>query len=242
MSMMGRFQELPPGLLERLRTDPSLVRDVVRGSAAGRPLPAGVEEQMNAAVEQMKRSVAESGERFLQVLPPEQREVIRAMPPEQQKQVFASLADRLMSGWKPEIAGATGAPARVGREELGLALDIDKAWHGVHFLLTGTAEEAPGPLGQVVLGGTEIGEDIGHGPARYLLPDAVDTVATALEAASSDELRRRYDAAALEAAEIYPGGWNEPDKVDWVLEAFEDVRRFYRAAARRKSGVLVFLA
>ena len=213
--MMGRFQELPPGLLERLRTDPSLVRDVVRESAAGRPLPAGVEEQMKG------------------------REVIRAMPPEQQKQVFANLADRLMSGWKQEIE-ATGAPARVGREELGLALDIDKAWHGVHFLLTGTAEEAPGPLGQVVLGGTEIGDDLGYGPARYLAPDAVGTVATALDAASSDELRRGYDAAALEAAEIYPGGWSEPDKVDWVLEAFEDVRRFYRAAARRKSGVLVF--
>ncbi len=43
-------------------------------------------------------------------------------------------------------------------------LDLDKMWHGAHWILTGTAWDAAGPLGQVILGGEEIGEDGGYGP------------------------------------------------------------------------------
>ena len=49
----------------------------------------------------------------------------------------------------------------------GHSVSLDKAWHGLHYLLCGALEPAPGPLGQAVFGGTEIGEDPGYGPARY---------------------------------------------------------------------------
>ena len=39
------------------------------------------------------------------------------------------------------------------------SLSLDKAWHGVHFLLAGTVEPDGALLGQAVLGGTEVGED-----------------------------------------------------------------------------------
>ncbi len=51
-------------------------------------------------------------------------------------------------------------------------LDLDKAWHGLHWLLTGTADDTDTPAGQAILGGTEIGEDKGYGPSRLLRPDA----------------------------------------------------------------------
>jgi hypothetical protein len=45
-------------------------------------------------------------------------------------------------------------------------LDVDKAWHGIHFLLCGQAWESPFPLG-FILGGEEVGDvDVGYGPAR----------------------------------------------------------------------------
>jgi hypothetical protein len=42
-------------------------------------------------------------------------------------------------------------------------LDGDKAWHGIHFLLTGTAGEGTPPLDFIVRGGQEVGDiDVGY--------------------------------------------------------------------------------
>src|SRR5262249_21658351 len=56
-------------------------------------------------------------------------------------------------------------------------LEIDKSWNGIHYLLTGHAEGGSGPLSMPVLGGTEFGEDVGYGPARFLLAAQVQEVA-----------------------------------------------------------------
>src|SRR5689334_11060249 len=49
-------------------------------------------------------------------------------------------------------------------------LDVDKAWHLIHFLLTGSADEGSGPLANAVIGGQLLGNvDVGgYGPAVYL--------------------------------------------------------------------------
>lgn len=40
---------------------------------------------------------------------------------------------------------------------------LDKAWHGLHFLFTGTAWEGDPPLNFLVSGGREIGDvDVGY--------------------------------------------------------------------------------
>src|SRR3712207_3831611 len=53
-------------------------------------------------------------------------------------------------------------------------IDLDKAWHGIHFLLTGTAWEGQEPLCYLLVGGEYIGdEDVGYGPARVLRPHEV---------------------------------------------------------------------
>src|SRR5687768_10356646 len=44
------------------------------------------------------------------------------------------------------------------------SFDVDKAWQGIHFLLTGTDWEGEGPLAFVLHGGAEIEEDMGYGP------------------------------------------------------------------------------
>src|SRR5262245_46999099 len=48
---------------------------------------------------------------------------------------------------------------------------LGKAWHALHFILTGTPWDGDEPLCLAVLCGTPIGEvDVGYGPARYLTP------------------------------------------------------------------------
>ncbi|HLN65323.1 MAG TPA: DUF1877 family protein, partial [Symbiobacteriaceae bacterium] len=55
---------------------------------------------------------------------------------------------------------------------LHLLTDVDKAWHGIHFLLNGDPWEGEGPLYDAVLGGDAIGETDGdYGPTRCLTPD-----------------------------------------------------------------------
>jgi hypothetical protein len=61
-------------------------------------------------------------------------------------------------------------------------LDLDKSWHAIHYLLTGTAWEIDDGAGAAILGGEEIGEDGGYGPARLLGAEKVRAVAAALDA------------------------------------------------------------
>ena len=76
-------------------------------------------------------------------------------------------------------------------------LDLDKAWHIIHFLLAGAAWGGTPPFASAVCGGTELGEvDVGYGPARYLTPVEVKQVADALSGIAAKELWSRFDAAA----------------------------------------------
>src|SRR5262245_36837129 len=73
-------------------------------------------------------------------------------------------------------------------------LDLDKSWHGIHYLLTGTAWEIGEGAGAAILGGDEVGEDGGYGPARLVRPEAVRAVAAALSALDVETLRSRFKA------------------------------------------------
>jgi len=118
-------------------------------------------------------------------------------------------------------------------------LDLDKAWHGLHWLLTGTTDDASTPAGQAVLGGTELGEDWGYGPPRLLRPDDVRRVAGALDALTADDLRARFDPAAMTAADVYPFIWDEDDVFDeYLAPSYGSLRDFYARAASRGDAVL----
>ena len=123
-------------------------------------------------------------------------------------------------------------------------LEIDKAWHGIHFLLTGTAWESSLPLGFIVAGGDEVGDDLGYGPARALRSEDVLKIGTALEPLTTEELRRRFDADRMTELEIYPFGWSQdPDgELEYLLEFYTELRAFVRRTAERRHGLLVYLS
>jgi hypothetical protein len=72
------------------------------------------------------------------------------------------------------IAGLQANPDRIeaflypddGDAEPDNYLDVDKAWHCIHFMLTGNAEGGEEPLASAILGGREAGEDVGAEPRR----------------------------------------------------------------------------
>lgn len=122
-------------------------------------------------------------------------------------------------------------------------MDVDKAWHGIHFVLAGKAWEGEHPLGSAVIGGIEIGEDVGYGPARYLTRERVQEVAAALELFTAEEFAERFDAEALENNGIYPEIWDEGEEaLEYLQNSFEALRAYYLAAAANGEAMLLYLA
>jgi len=125
-------------------------------------------------------------------------------------------------------------------------VDVDKAWHGIHFLLTGTAWEGDPPLNFLVTGGAEIGDvDVGYGPARGFGSAEVAQLASALGALPSSEVRRRFLPDRMMELDVYPSIWDrdpeEDDTVGYLLAYYEDLRAFVSEAAAEGQALLVYL-
>ncbi len=133
-------------------------------------------------------------------------------------------------------AAAAGALVAIAR------LDLGKAWHGVHWLVCGAPEPDGSAAGGAVLGGVEVGQDLGYGAARLLDPAAVARIATALSVLDEATLQARYDGAAMAGAGLYPGGFDDPS--NWREELVSHalaVRDLYAKAASNGQAVLAYL-
>jgi hypothetical protein len=123
----------------------------------------------------------------------------------------------------------------------GPVLDIHKSWHGLHWLLCQEPWDGPEPLKHAVLGGQEIGEDMGYGPARLVDATTVRAVAEALAGIGHDTLEQRYNPKAMAAAQIYAFDAEDADWRDAFLDAFDRVKQLFADAANRGHSVLVWL-
>ncbi len=220
--MLASFLQVEPDLLGRIHDDPSLVERLFEPELPG----AGFDS------EKMRALILERGPQLLAGaidLHPALREQIEERVGTTQEalrtgaggdEVFRLMQEQV--GERPRGA-VHGAHAE---------LSLDKAWHGVHYLLSGSTEPTETPLGQCVLGGTEVGEDFsGYGPARTFDPAQVAGVAKALAGPEAErKAADRFDAVRMTELQIYPFGWEEDDR-DWLLVSFRDLRGFYGDAA-----------
>jgi len=132
-------------------------------------------------------------------------------------------------------------PAAVGED-----LDLDKAWHGLHFLFTGTADGGAEPACFLLSGGEDVGDDDDL-LARLLRPEQVRDFAAFLAALGPVELTRRFDPERMTALEIYPDViWQRPEETDeplgFLLGAFAELQTFTAAAAAAGDAVVVCVA
>ena len=134
-----------------------------------------------------------------------------------------------------------------GGEDPSGSLDVDKAWHGLHFLLTGTAWDGTSPLDFIVAGGEMVGDvDVGYGPARAFRPRDLKAIARAIEPFDEAELRRRFDPARMKKLEIYPDIWGRPpdedDTLGYLIENWSLLKPFIQKGAADGFGMIVWLA
>ncbi len=121
---------------------------------------------------------------------------------------------------------------------------MDKAWHGIHYVLTGTADATDHPLGFLVSGGTPIGsEDFGYGPDRAFSSAQLAAITGLLESLDRVTLFARYEPKKMDRAGVYPQFWarDGDDGFDYIFENFERMRAFFIEAQKHQFGLLIFL-
>lgn len=153
-----------------------------------------------------------------------------------------------------ETGGGGSAPAGGGgvggggASEGGAAdLDIEKSWHGIHFVLTGSDWGGASPLNFLVSGGMEVGdEDVGYGPARAFTSAQVRAIHEALAQLPPEQFARRIDLAALEEAGIYPEIWEREDEEaenrEFLTRYYAALRRYVESLAREGAGMLIYIS
>ena len=124
-------------------------------------------------------------------------------------------------------------------------LDIDKSWHGIHFLLNGDKYDGKLPLVNAVLGGSPLDDpdrpQLDYG-VRYLMPDEVREVAKALSQLSESELRSRFNPSLLSAAKIYPNVWERgAEELDYLMFHYARLVKFFQDAAKNGEAMLIYL-
>ncbi|MBL0211971.1 MAG: YfbM family protein [Holophagaceae bacterium] len=119
-------------------------------------------------------------------------------------------------------------------------LDLDKAWHGIHFLLTGSSRETTGLSSSVILGGEKIGKDIGYGSAAYHSPETVKQIAKLLKSIPLSELSKRFNPIKMDKEQVYPDIWKEEgdQALAYLLEYYKELVAFYSKAAKSGKAVL----
>jgi Domain of unknown function (DUF1877) len=122
-------------------------------------------------------------------------------------------------------------------------LSLEKAWHGLHFLLTGSANAKTGPEAVLLSGGEPFGEDLGYGPARLLRPVAVHALSANLSAISDDQLWGRYDAIRMTAEGVYPCIWDEDeaDLREEYLGYYHALKDIVGRASQANDGLVIVM-
>jgi hypothetical protein len=160
--------------------------------------------------------------------------------------------ERAGGGFLSRLFGRNSAPVPPAAElELtdgeGADTDLDKSWHGIHYMLTQTAWEGAEPLSFLLTGGDPVGNiDVGYGPARALAAEQVQAFHAALQPIDEAFLKRRFNPAEMMKLKIYPEIWDrdpaEDDSFGYCAEYFGSLKSFVADAAKRRLGLLVYIS
>lgn len=123
-------------------------------------------------------------------------------------------------------------------------IDIEKAWAGIMFLLTGeTIETMSDNLWRVIYNPQLIDEnqDLGYGPASYLTAEQVKELNSEISDIKVKELKKNFDPDKMLANDVYPAIWDEDDSFDYLLGYFDKLQGFYKQASENNEAVISFM-
>lgn len=131
------------------------------------------------------------------------------------------------------------------------SMDIDKAWGGILYLLTGKAFASGSPedevdsLNRIFFSAQLFDEDmdVGYGPAHYLTPEQVAGINHKIASLTEADLKSHYDPEAMNKEEkLYPSlDWNEKF-FDYLYFHFQALQSFFATAASRGEAIVTYLS
>jgi len=233
MSMIGHVRQITPAQLADFRKNPSALGRFLHGGLGGGPI-VNIQD-VNAIIQKIAAEAQQTGA----FADPGKRDALRVKMMHALQDAGAKIPAELLKTMPPGERPAQPAPDEEPADAHEEGLLLDKSWHALHYLLTGHAEEAPPPLGDAILGGTELGEGLGYGPARFLTPEEVGATSAALNKVSAEDLARRFDLPTMIAAEIY--ACRDERDLRLAQEYFSELVRYYSDAATRGNAMLLYL-
>jgi Domain of unknown function (DUF1877) len=121
-------------------------------------------------------------------------------------------------------------------------IDLEKSWHSLHFMLTGTLKPDGTALGDALMGGEEVGRErcFGYDRPRLIDFDRVQEINRALSGLDFEQLYSAVDLQSPLLAKVYLGQNLEDDK-EYLAHYFELLVALYRTAAESKSAIVAYL-
>jgi hypothetical protein len=146
-----------------------------------------------------------------------------------------------------EVAERRSRLAGLGAIERGL--DLDKAWHLLHYAISGQAFPT-GADADALLLGEELGPDLGgYGPARLHDARATKKFAELLASLDEETVKKRLRLEDMMSEPIYglpmgegPGSEAEAEMQDYVLYHFPRLRDYVIEAALKANGLLIWIS
>ena len=250
MSMMGHFMQVSPDLLKQMIDDPSSVEGILGGEQVTQGAPQMMEnltktlasrapQILAASMGSMDPATRERLTKALSDVGVDLEALGRGEGAETLAKLLSQRAQTLMGQTKNQPPASGDAPQSSGK---GASISLDKAWHGVHYLLCGKLEPGSDLASQAVMGGTEIGDDVGYGPARYFDAGRVAAIAAELSRPNLEaQMTARFDPDQMANLGIYPGQFVPGEDDTWLMDEFRKLRQFYVDASAAKLAVVTWL-
>lgn len=127
-------------------------------------------------------------------------------------------------------------------------VDLHKSWQVLHYVFTGTPDSGPAPLNLLLVGGEDVGEDLGYGPARLVDAAAIQSFSKALKDFDLDRAMARLDLKKMAAAGVYCVDGDDDEEAQ-MMELEDDLQHYLPAlkdfaarAAAERQGALIWMS
>ena len=144
-------------------------------------------------------------------------------------------------GKKPIPVEVPERPRLVLTEPENNVVDLDKAWHGIHYCLTQDIGEGSHPLGFILYGGRVAGDiDVGYGPARLITRAETAEINTLLKKVLSEDLKANYEPEKMD--DVYPSViWSrtDQDNFEYIDHYFSDLKKFVEKCVHDELGMAI---
>jgi hypothetical protein len=136
------------------------------------------------------------------------------------------------------------APRLIPARRDGDEIDLDKSWHILHYLLTGSDNAIESPLNIIADESNKLAEiDLGYGPPFVINPDAVSRFAKAAAEVSDEQLLSRLRPSEMPLDTLYLGDAvrEDPDEMgEYAVENFHFLRDFAQRAADAGDAAITY--